>query len=49
MYNYQFSTPPDEAETHRDFDKAIAGDDSDNDCGHDESVCDILDDRLAYG
>jgi hypothetical protein len=31
------------------FDEAIAGDDDDDDCGHDESVCDTFDDRLTYG
>jgi hypothetical protein len=39
----------DEVETQRDFDEAIAGDDDDDDCGHDESVCDMFDDHLTYG
>ena len=39
----------DEVETQRDFDEAIAGDDADDDCGHDESVCDTFDDHLTYG
>ena len=39
----------DEVETQRDFDEAIAGDDDDDDCGHDESVCDTFDDHLTYG
>jgi hypothetical protein len=39
----------DEVETQRDFDEAIAGDDDDDDCGHDESVCDTFDDFLTYG
>ena len=38
----------DEVETQRDFDEAIAGDDDDNDCGHDESVCDTFDDHITY-
>jgi hypothetical protein len=38
-----------EAETQRDFDEAIAGDDYVDDCGHDESVCDTFDDHLTYG
>ena len=38
----------DEVETQRDFDEAIAGDDDDVDCGHDESVCDTFDDHLTY-
>ena len=37
----------DQVETQRDFNEAIAGDDDDDDdCGHDESVCDTLDDHL---
>ena len=39
----------DEVETQRDFDQAITGDDDDDDCGHDESVCDTLNDHLTYG
>jgi hypothetical protein len=38
----------DEAETQRDFDKAVVGNEygDDYDRGHDESVCDTLDDHL---
>jgi hypothetical protein len=41
----------DEAEAQRDSsNEAIAGDDYDDDCGHDESVCDTFDDHLiSYG
>jgi hypothetical protein len=40
----------DEVDMQRDFDEAIiAGDDDDDDCGHDESVCDTFDDHLTYG
>jgi hypothetical protein len=39
----------DEAETQRDFDEAIAGDDDDDDCGYDESVYVTIDDHLIYG
>ena len=38
----------DEVEMQRDFDEAIAGDDDDDNCGHDESVCDAFDDHLTY-
>jgi hypothetical protein len=39
---------PKGVKTQRDFDEAIAGDDDDDDCGRDESVCDTFDDHLTY-
>jgi hypothetical protein len=40
-----------EAETQRDFNEAVAGDDYGDgyDRGHDESVCDTFDEHLTYG